>query len=79
MGKVEIELNRNGVRELLKSAEVAEMCSQIAERAASACGDGYEAQPRNYKDRTGAAVVAVSLHAKHDNSKNNTILKSLGG
>ena len=79
MAETKIVLNDAGVKALLKSSEVAEMCMQLASRSANSCGAGYEAQSRTYPERTGAAVVAVTYQAKHDNSKNNTILKSLGG
>lgn len=77
MAKVNIVLNKSGVRELLKSSEMQQICMEHATDAASACGTGYEAQERNYPERKGAAVVAVTHAAKRDNLKNNTILKSL--
>lgn len=79
MADVRIVLNGSGVKELLKSSSVADMCMEIASKAVNSCGEGYEAQSRNYPERTGAAVVAVTYQAKRDNAENNTILKSLGG
>ena len=79
MADVKIVLNDSGVRSLLKSSEIAEICMKIASHSANNCGEGYEAQSRSYPERTGAAVVAITYQAKHDNSENNTILKSLGG
>ena len=79
MADVTIVLNDSGIKELLRSSSVEDMCMKIASKAVNSCGEGYEAQSRNYPERTGAAVIAVTYQAKHDNSKNNTILKSLGG
>ena len=79
MADVKIVLNDSGVKELLKSSTVADMCMKIASKASSGCGEGYEAQSRNYPERNGAAVIAVTYQAKRDNAENNTILKCLGG
>ena len=82
MSKVKFELNRAGVRELLKSAEVQNVCLQYANAAAGrarASSDGYVAEPRNYPESAGAAVRADTYEARKDNYDNNTLLKSLGG
>lgn len=79
MADVKIVLNREGVRQLLKDESIARLCMELANQTASRCGEGYEVQERNYPERTGAAVLAVTYQAKKDNSKNNTILKALGG
>ena len=80
MSKVKFELNRAGVRELLKSAEMQQICMQHANatlQTALGSSDGYVAEPRNYPERSGAAVRADTYEARKDNSDNNTLLKSL--
>lgn len=80
MSKVKFELNKAGVRELLKSAEVQQICMQHANatlQAALGSSDGYIAETRNYPERSGAAVRADTYEARKDNSDNNTLLKSL--
>lgn len=80
MSKVTVKLNRAGVRELLKSQEIAGECRRHAEatlNSASASADGYVMEERNYPERTGYAVYAADYPAKADNLKNNTLLRSL--
>ena len=80
MGKVKFELNKAGVRELLKSAEMQQICMQHANatlQAALSSSDGYVAETRNYPERSGAAVRADTYEARKDNADNNTLLKSL--
>lgn len=79
MADVKIVLNRAGVRQLLKDEKIAQVCRDIANQTVSRCGEGYEVQDRNYPERTGAAVLAVTYQAKRDNSENQTLLKALGG
>lgn len=82
MSKVNFVLNSKGVREMLKSAEAQAICMEyanaVANRAA-AHSTGYVVETRNYPERAGAAVRADSVKARIDNSRNNTLLKSLGG
>lgn len=77
MSKVKVKLNSAGVRELLKSAEIAAECMGHAQRIAVACGDGYAAESRSYSERKGAAVSADTPKAQRDNLKNNTLLRAL--
>lgn len=80
MGKVVVRLNSKGVQEMLKSPEVADMCMQRAASALYRCGgreNGYEMDSRNYPERSGAIVKAVSYKARKDNADNNTLLKAV--
>ena len=82
MSKVKFELNKSGVRDLLKSAEAQSECMKYANAAfgrASASSDGYAVETRNYPERSGAAVRATTYEARKDNFENNTLLKALGG
>jgi len=74
---VKFKLNRAGVRELLKSPEIAAECGKHAAATAAAAGDGYTVEARNYKDRSGYAVFPETFKAIRDNFDNNTLLKSL--
>lgn len=78
MSKVVIELNSDGIRELLKDDGIAEICRQQAEEVASKAGEGYGVESRSYAERSGYAVVAQTKEAYKDNLKNNTLLKALG-
>lgn len=77
MSKVRIELNSAGVREMLKSDGMKAICMQQASAIRSRCGDGYEVDSYNGKNRVNAMVFASSPKAKKENLKNNTILKAM--
>lgn len=82
MSKLKFELNKAGVRELLRSAEAQNICMQYANAAlgrALASSDGYVVEPRNYPERSGVAVRADTYEARKDNYDHNTLLKALGG
>lgn len=77
---IDFKLNSAGVRELLKSPEMQQECMRHASAtlaAALGSSDGYVAEPRNYPERSGAAVRADTYEARKDNYDNNTLLKSL--
>ncbi len=78
MSKVKIVLNRDGVRSLLRSAEMQAICEQHASNARSKLGDGYEVSTFVGKNRCNASVKAVSKKARKENMKDNTILKAIG-
>ena len=73
------QLNRSGVRELLRSDELMAECSNHAKRIHSRCGDGYEMTTHVGKNRVNASVHAKTIKARKDNSKNNTLLKAMRG
>lgn len=79
MAKVKIELNKQGVRELLRSKEMKAICEAHANKALSRLGDGYAATSTTRQTRVTTSVYAESNKAKKDNLENNTILKALGG
>lgn len=76
MSKVEIELNREGVRQLMRSPEMQVILKAQAEAIKDKCGEGYE----TYTAPTRAvAIVGTATEAAiNDNSDNNTILKAVG-
>ena len=80
MSKVKFKLDGKGVRELLRSDDIAREClahAQATYQAASASADGYTLEARNYPERSGYAVYASDYPAIADNLNNNTLLKSL--
>ena len=79
MAKVKFVLNREGVRELLRSPEMMEVCKSYASAAVSRLGDGYEVTTQTGKNRVNAEVAAVTYKARKDNSDNNSILKAIRG
>jgi len=76
MSKVRIELNDEGVQELLKNPAIVAECGAQATAIASACGDGYVTEPRTYRERHGYVVKPETKEAIKDNMDNNTLLKA---
>lgn len=79
MAKVEFQLNREGVRQLLKSPEMESICLQYANSALGRLGLGYEVSTHSGRNRVNAEVKAETFAARRDNLKNNSILKAVRG
>ena len=77
MAKVKFELNREGVRQLLKGDAMQSLLSDKASQAANRAGSGYKSDLHVGVNRANASVFADTYEAERDNLKNNTILKSL--
>lgn len=78
MSKVEFELNRDGVKELLKSSEMQTLMQECGSAVQSAAGEEYECEIRVGANRCWANVSAATPHAYYSNLKHNTLVKSLG-
>lgn len=79
MSKVKFKLNRQGVRDLMKSHEMAEICTGYAHDALGRLGAGYSVSTDLGKNRFIAEVYAETYQAKRDNLNNNSILKAVHG
>lgn len=77
MGKVTIKLNREGVRDLLLSDEMMDICAEHAQAIQARCGAGYETDTYKGKNRVNAMVWAETPEARRDNNKNNTLVKAV--
>lgn len=77
MAKLKIELNSAGVRELLRSQGMMDICAGLAQGVQARLGKGYIVSRRTGKNRVNASIKAATRKAKTDNMKNNTILKAL--
>ena len=75
---VRIELNSDGVVELLKCQEMQDACTEQAERVAAECGDGFETGMYIGKLRARAYVRAESDTAVKACYSDNVLLKALG-
>lgn len=78
MADVKIVLNSEGVRELLRSAEMQNACLDEANRIAAEAGEGYEVDTITYPERAGARVFAETKEAMKDAYDNNTLLYAIG-
>lgn len=79
MAKVKFELNREGVRDLLRSKEMMDVCQKYANNALGKLGDGYEVTTHTGTNRVNAQVAAVTYAAKKENLSDNTIIKAVFG
>lgn len=77
MANLEIELNSEGIKELLRSAQMKAICNERAKNALSQLGEGYVISSHTGKTRVNASIYAESRKARLDNLENNTILKAL--
>lgn len=73
-----IVLNSSGVRELLKSEEMMEVCKEQADMIQQRLGDGYSVNTYVGKYRVNAEVRADTRASIQDCLKNNTLLKAVG-
>lgn len=78
MNKCKFKLNRAGVGELLKSAEMQELMSEYGSEIASRAGSGYSSSVHNTGQRQAANVFPADESSARDNYKNNTLLKVAG-
>lgn len=77
MSKFKFELNKAGVRELLKSGEMQSILTNHATNIKNRAGDGYEQDIYVGRTRANAMVSAETFKAKKDNLDNNTLLKAV--
>lgn len=80
MSKNSFELDGAGVRGLLQSQEVQDMCmeagEQIASMASGMSGNEYRVEPYVHSKRATATVSPASAHAYYSELKNNWLLKA---
>jgi hypothetical protein len=77
MNKVRIKLHSAGVRALLKGAEMQDILKEQAAAVAARCGSGYESCVGVAKKRAVADIYPATADARRDNSRHNTLEKSL--
>lgn len=77
MSDLTIELDYQGVGELLKSEEMSNVISELAEGIKDRCGEGYECDVQVFQTRVVGSVYTDTSSAIKDNLNNNTILRSL--
>ena len=75
--KVKFVLNRAGVAELMKSAEMVSILNEYASSAVSKLGNGFGSSTHIGKTRANVQVKAETPHAYFSNRKHNSILKAV--
>lgn len=81
MNEFEVQVNKDGVNQLLHCAEVRDYIEQLAQEQKARAGEGYKYKIMyaNKDKRVTAIVKTSSDKAKQDNLDNNTLLKSTQG
>lgn len=79
MSNIEVKLNSAGVRQLLRSEEMKNICAEHASNILQKVGSGYEMDTYIGKTRVNAMVRATTPQAMRDNLHNNTLLKAVRG
>lgn len=83
MSKVELKINHSAVASLLRGSEMQSACERVAQgiaTRASSIGEGqYSANVIAGRNRAHAIAFTDSLEARLDNTRNNTLLKSMEG
>ena len=77
MSDFRFELNRAGVAELMKSAEMQRVLQRHATRIKNRSGAGYEQDIYVGRNRANARVWPETQQARRDNYENNTLLRSV--
>ncbi len=76
--KVEkLELNSKGIREMLRSEEMKQICKEYTDSAAEALGEGYESEGYTGRNRVNAELIAVTHKAVSDNKRDNRMIKAV--
>ena len=70
-----LKLRKDGVREMLLSDEMLEVCVKYAEQKGAGLGEGYVISRYKGKNRVNASVRAKSEKAQRDVLENNSLLK----
>lgn len=77
MSKVRIELNRAGVRNLLRSSEIQTMLAEEANSRAAGLGPGYDVSVCVGRNRANARIAAETEEARRENLEDNTLLRAI--
>ena len=77
MSKLKVTLNHEGVRQMLRSEEMAAILSERAQNAVSSLGEGYEATTYTGENRVNAGIRPTTYKAYKETLENNTIIKAL--
>lgn len=77
MSSFKFELNREGVRELMRSQEMQNVLVGYASSVANRAGEGYDVHVGS--TRANVSVETATKKAREDNLENNTLEKAVRG
>lgn len=69
MSNLEVKINEEGVLELLKSAEMQDICRERAEEIASKAGGGYEVSVHVGKTRCNASIYSTNHKSSEETDR----------
>lgn len=70
-------LNEEGIRELLRSTEMADHLKDRAEKIAAAAGPGHEVRTDDGPNRARASVVTATPEAMRSEATNRTLTRAI--
>lgn len=79
MAKVTVKLNSKGVRALLQSSEIRNVCAERAQAAIAHLGAGYETDTYTGRTRVNAGIRATTRQTRRDALKYGSIWKAVTG
>mgnify|MGYP004698871909 FL=1 len=77
MSNYQFELNRDGVKQIMQSAEMKAVLDETAQHIASGAEGEYKVDTITGRTRANAEVSCASAQTYYDNLKNNTLLKAM--
>ena len=77
MSNYKFELNREGVKALMKSAEMQAVLEETAEHIAEGASGEYKVNTLTGKTRANTEVSCADAKTYYNNLRNNTLLKSM--
>ena len=77
MSKLKFELNKEGVRQLMRSSEMMAVCESYAKKAYKELGKGYKVDKYVGTNRVNVSVATDTQAAREENSKKNSILRAV--
>lgn len=78
MAKYKVVINKQGIKDLMRSAEINNICSACADRVVSSAGEGFEKRLYVGDNRLSYTIVPTSIEASKKNLKHNILAKALG-
>lgn len=79
MSRVRVVMNSAGAHSLLTSGEVESLVGGLASQVAARAGHGFEASTWRGDSRVIGSVETASFAAMRRNSRDQTLLRALGG
>lgn len=77
MSNYRFELNRDGVKQIMQSAEMKAVLEETAQHIANSAEGDYKVDTMTGRTRANAEVSCGSVSTYYDNLKNNTLLKAM--